>query len=126
MIFHSVFADLDPPWRLPGSLPGHLLVSNLVGEKHSISRVLRHSTFGTEGLQAILKGANRKKPFNFQLIQVFARCCPGVSRQKKGAEAPRFNLEIGSLSRSHKESLPGVVPGRPGLSRFGSSQPCYR
>ena len=82
LTFAFNFADLDPSWRLPGSLPGHLLVfpwcppgvylvSNLDAEKHSISRVLRHSTFGTEGLQAILKGANRKKPFNFQLTSRF-------------------------------------------------------
>ena len=57
LTFAFNFADLDPPWRLPGSLPGHHLVFTwcLPGlepgrKKHSISRVLGHSTFGTEGL----------------------------------------------------------------------------
>ena len=84
LTFAFNFADLDPPWRLPGSLPGRYLVSNLVAEKHSISRVLRHSTPGTEGLQAILKGANRKKTIQFPadpgVYQALSWSCPGVSR----------------------------------------------
>ncbi len=53
LTFAFNFASLDPPWRLPGSLPGHLLVLTWFPpgrKKHSISRVLRHSNFGTEAL----------------------------------------------------------------------------
>ena len=71
---HSIFADLTKPAE------NRIQFFADSQKKHSISRVLRHSTIGTEGLQTILKGA----------------------KMKKEAEASRFNLEIDSLSKLHR------------------------
>ena len=61
LTFALNFCGPGPALAFTWTSPGIYLVS----KKHSISRVLRHSTFGTEGLQAILKGVNRKKTIQF-------------------------------------------------------------
>ena len=111
-LLHSIFADLDPPWRLPGSLPGHLLVFpwcfpglepgrkktfNFEGTKtfDLWNEGLTSDSEGSKSQKSIQFPADQanpgKKAFNFPgVVQAFTRCCPGVSRQKKEAEASRF------------------------------------
>lgn len=92
---------LDISWCFPGVS----LVSNLVAKKTFNFEGTKTFDLWNEGLTSDSEGSKSqksiqfpadqanpgKKAFNFPgVVQAFTRCCPGVSRQKKEAEASRF------------------------------------
>ena len=116
LTFAFNFADLDPPWCLPGSLPGRFLVftwSQTWSQKTFNFEGTKTSNPWNEGLTSDSEGSKSQKSIQFpadqvnpgkkhSISQVLSRRLPGVSRcpgKKKGAEAPRFT------SRNLRDSL---------------------
>ena len=86
---------LDISWCLPGLEPGRRKTFNFEGTK----------TFNlwNGGLTSDSEGSKSQKTIQFPADQMFPRCFPGVvlvsPGKKKEAEASRFNLEIGFVSK---------------------------
>ena len=112
---------LDVSWGLPGLEPGRKKTFNFEGTKtfKLWNGSLVSDSEGSKSQKNIQFPADQvnpgKKAFNFPgVVQVFARCCPGVSRQKKMGETAisthscvnqQINLSLGFTTKRVYHSL---------------------